>query len=85
MLELAQLELGYCNISWVFLRCQHSEVVGGANTRLSPPPVLGQSRQFSLLLLKPPLLKGSAGRSSLSYAARQCDQLSLEPFLSSLA
>lgn len=36
MLELAQLELGYCNISWVFLRCQHSEVVGGANTRLSP-------------------------------------------------
>lgn len=37
MLELAQLELGYCNISWVFLRCQHSEVVGGANTRLSPP------------------------------------------------
>lgn len=84
MLELAQLGLGYCNILWVFLRRQHSEVVGGAKTRLSPSSP-GQSRQFSLLLLKLLLLKESAGRSSLSYAARQHDQLSLEPFPSSSA
>lgn len=82
MLELAQLGLGYCNI--LFLRRQHSEVLGGAETWLSPSGP-GQSRQFPLLLLKSLLLKESAGRSSLSYAARQHDQLSLEPFPSSSA